>query len=234
MTFLEAQKALCRKLNISYTDIAYNDLFSLDDLKEWLNMGTLKAWDYKPWDFAEGAKNFNTIDADYFDYPEDVVTGGIKFITIGGEEYYKITYEDYRKYLTDDPTGTDKVWSEYKRFIFINKNAYTVGDECVVYGKLKAEPLVNDADLLPFSPDSDNEEYSGNQSIVLFAYAEALDSEKLNKANQSVIQEKKALQILDILWKPFAEARALQKSKDRPFFNIPDYYGKTNNITGNF
>jgi len=236
MNFLEAQTALCRKLNISYTDIAYNDLFTLDDLKEWLNIGALKAWDYKSWDFTEGAKYNNTIDTEYYDYPVDMVTGGAKFLTVAGEEYEKILYEDYRQYLINNPTGTDKVWAEYKRYIFINKNAYAIGDEYVVYGKLKAEPLVNDADLLPFSPDSDNEKYSGNQSIVLLAYAEALDSEKLKSVNQSLIQEKKAYQILDILWKPFAEARALQKSKDRPFFNVPDYFGKSNsNINiGNF
>lgn len=236
MTFLEAQKALCRKLNISYTDIAYNDLFTLDDLKEWLNFGSLKAWDYKPWDFTEGAKNNNTLDTDYYDYPVDMVTGGAKFLTVAGEEYEKLTYEDYRKYLSDEPAGTEKVWAEYKRYIFINKNAYTIGDEYIVFGKLKAEPLVNDTDLMPFSPDSDNEEYSGNQAIVLLAYAEALDSEKMKNPNQSIIQEKKANQILEILWKPFAEARALQKSKDRPFFNVPDYFGKTNNASniGNF
>ncbi len=57
MTNLEAKKAVARKLNIDYSDIADNDLFSEEDLQDYVQSGTTKAWDYKPWDFTEAAKN---------------------------------------------------------------------------------------------------------------------------------------------------------------------------------
>jgi hypothetical protein len=37
MTFLEAKKELCKKLNISYDDIDLNDLFTETDLEEYIN-----------------------------------------------------------------------------------------------------------------------------------------------------------------------------------------------------
>lgn len=238
MTLEEAKRHLCnRKLNGDFSDIANNDLFTDEDLSVWIQHGVMKAWDFKPWDFTEGSKTATTT-GDYLDYPEDIQTGSIYLLRVAGKEYKKLIFQDYMKYLEDWPNAKDRIWTEQKRFIFIN-NAYAVGNSFDVFGKLMPIVPAEDDDLLPFSTDTDDIEHSGNEAIVQLGYAEALDSEKFKDPSQAEIERKKAYQTLDILWKPFADARALLQSKGRPMFNTPDYLGSANSArssayNGNF
>jgi hypothetical protein len=240
MTFLESKTNLCnRKLNGLYSDIANNDLFTDDDLAEWIKLATIKAWDYKPWDFTEGSKTATTVSdmlsSGYADYPADFQSASMYLLRINNKEYKKLLFQDYLKFQEDYPTATDRVWSEQKRFVFINPNAYSAGQMMDMYGKLMPPILSSSSDLLPFSPDSDNYEHSGNEAIVLLAYSEALASEKFKNPQQAEIERGKAYQLLDLIWKPFADARSLLQSKNRPFFNTPDYFGNSgSNSIGNF
>lgn len=238
MTFLEAQTHLARKLNINLDDIDNNDLWTDADIETFVQLGLIKAWDFKLWPFTRKAKTATSIDADYYDYPDDLVLGSAFLLKVAGKEYKKLSIEDYLKFLEDYPTATDKIWSETETFLFINKNAYTIGDPFDVYGKKYAPSLEDDDALLPFSPVTDNNEHSGNEAIVQLSYAEALDSEKLKNPAQAEIERKKAYQTLELLWRPFAESKALMQSKNRPMFNAPDFLGMPNSRssanTGNF
>ncbi len=235
MQFVEAKQELSRKLDIEYSDIANNGLFTDTDLGEWLNLGVLRAWDYKPWPFTEGAKTITTISAEYYDYPDGLMEGSAYLIMVGGKCYRKLLFKDYLKFKEDYPNDDDKVWAEHKTYIFINQKSYTVGNTLDVFGKLKSPKLSATSDPLPFSPIADNNEYSGNQAIVLLAYAEALGSEKKKNPTQARQEEKRAFEILDLLWKPFAEQNAM-KQVDQPFFNVPNYFGRPNSVDnlGNF
>lgn len=243
MIFLEANQHLARKLDINYSDISNNGLFTDDDLGVFLQLALLKAWDFRPWPFTQKTKKATTnsdgFTNGYYDYPADVMNGSIYLLKVGGKEYKKVLIEDYMKFFEDFPTAKDRIWSETETFIFINPNAYTVGDELCVFGKKFPITLSNDNDLLPFSPTTDNYEHSGNEAIVQLAYGEALASEKKNMYAQAEVERKKAYDTLKILWKPFADARALLQSKGRPMFNVPDYLGNSSNVksgayTGNF
>jgi len=240
MTLQEAKQHLARKLNIDYADIANNDLFTDTDLEEFIKLGVIKAWDYKPWDFTEGSKTAATVSdmlsSGYADYPTDFQSGSIYLLRIAGKEYKKLLFQDYLKFREDYPDSAERVWSEQKRFVFINPNAYGVGETMDMYGKLMPPIPANASDPLPFSPDSDNYEHSGNEAIVLLAYSEALASEKKRNPAQAEIERSKAYQILDFLWKPFSDARSLLQSKNRPFFNTPDFFGggRANDSIGNF
>lgn len=238
MTFLEAKQHLARKLNIDYADIANNDLFDDTDLEIYIQLGIQKAWDYKPWDFTEGSKTAtmvqDIIDAGYVDYPNDFQSGSVYLLKIAGKEYKKLLFQDYLKFFEDYPEARDRYFSEQNRFLFINPFSFSVGETFDVYGKLMPPIVVDDTDLLPFSPDSDNYEHSGNEAIVLFAYSEALASEKLKNQSGATTEREKAYQILNVLWKPFEEARSLLQSKNRPFFQVPDFFGNNRQSSGNF
>jgi hypothetical protein len=239
MTNQEAKQHLARKLNIDYSDIANNDLWTESDLQTLVQLGVIKAWDFRPWPFTQKTKTVTTISTEYYDHPPDLMNGSIYLLKVDGKEYKKLLMEDYLKYFEDYPTATDRFWSEAETFIFVNQNAYTVGDAMDLYGKKLAPALVNTSDLMPFSPTSDNYEHSGNEACVLLAYAEALDSEKKKNPTQGELERKKAYEILQILWKPFAESRALLQSKGRSMFNTPDFFGngsgaKSSAYTGNF
>src|SRR5690242_12580104 len=139
MTNLESKQYLARKLDIDYADIANNGLFSDTDLQAFIQMGVLKAWDFHPWPFTQKAKTAMTdstgASTGYYDNPSDIMNGSIFSLRVGGYEYKKLLIEDYLKYLEDYPTATDRIWSEFETYIFINANAYTVGDAFDLYGK---------------------------------------------------------------------------------------------------
>lgn len=231
MTLQTAEQELCRKLNINYTDLVAGslDLFTQADIDAWLNLGVLRAWDYKPWPFSQGAKTATTIaNTDYYDYPQDFVAGTGYLLKVAGLEYKKLSFEDYQHFFQSDqnPTATDKFWTEYKNFIFINKNAYNGGvDSFDLFGKLIAPTLVNATDLLPFSPSTDTEQYSGNEAVVQLAFSEALMSDKKKDPERAKLERDEAYATLDLLWKPFADSKSTLQSNNRPFFDTPDYFG---------
>jgi hypothetical protein len=224
MTFSEAKQALAGKLNISFTDIANNDLFSATDLGLWIQQAAQFAWDYKPWPFTKGAKTFTTVDADYYDNPTDFALDSTFRVTVGGYRYKRLDFDDYQQTLEDNPTCTDRIWAAYGNYIFINKNAYTVGDTGNFFGKEMLSQLSGDSDLMPFSPQIDGAEHSGNDAIVQLAYAEALDSEKLNNPVKAASVRKKATGILDQVWQPYADTGANAQNSARPMFDLPDMF----------
>lgn len=235
MTNLEAKKALARKLNIDYTDIANNDLITADDLQDWVNQGAMQAYDFRFWDFAEHSKTATLVAGDitngYIAYPPDILPSSIYLLEVGGKEYDKKNFPSYKKYRRDEPTGRDRIWSEFKRLIFLNTQAEEVvaGGIVDIYGKRGYRNMSADADLLPFSPDQDNEEMSGNQACVLLAYAEALDSDKKKNPSQAEVERKKAYEILGVLAKQLEQGRASEQVKNRPMFNVPNFFGRSNN-----
>jgi hypothetical protein len=229
MTNLEAKKALCRKLNIDWTDIANNDLFTAEDIQDFVNQGAKQAYDFEFWDFAEHSKTAtleaSDITAGYVSYPTDIQPSSIYYLTIGAEEFDKKNFVSYKKWFEKNATDESKFWSEFKRLIFFNVNACSAGDVIDIYGKRNQRILSVDADLLPFSPDTDDEETSGNQACILLAYAEALDSEKKKNPNQAEIERKKAYSILGVLATSLKQGRASEQSKNRPMFDVPDFFG---------
>lgn len=235
MTYQEAQKHLCRKLNIDYSDLSNNDLFSSEDIGEFINQAVLKAWDFKFWDFTE-EKATGTTSGATLAYPQTLKSESIFYLRINGERHDKKNFQDFLGILEDYPSLTDKIWAEFKRTIYLNTNAFTVGQSYELYGKGVATKLSGNSDLLPFSPDTDDKEDSGNEAIVQLAYSEALDSEKKKEYSQAEVERKKAYQTLELLWKPFAEARANAQIL-RPMFDVPDFLKANKNsadYTGNF
>ena len=69
----EAKQHLARKLNIDYSDISNNDLWSDTDLQVLIQLGIFKAWDYKPWPFTQGTQTTTTVDTDYYDHPDKLM-----------------------------------------------------------------------------------------------------------------------------------------------------------------
>ena len=208
MTNLEGKQALARKLDVKYENISNNGLFTDADLQDYLQAGVNKAWDYKPWTFKEVDRKATSVDDEYYDYPSDFEDESIRRLTVAGKEYDKKIFADYQLYFQNNPNATDRYWSEHLRFYFINQNAYTVGDEIVLLGTLRAPVLSADDDLLPFSFTSDNQENSGNRAVIQLAYAEALSSDKKKNPTQGAIEEKRGYGMLDVIWQPMAARKA--------------------------
>lgn len=241
MTFLEAKQALAKEFNIDFTNITLNDLFSADDLGTWLNFANLRVWDRHPWDFTSGDKKYSidsaAIAAGYIDYPQMYQQGSIDLMLVEGVEFKKLDFQDYLKFKSDYPTATDRYWAEHRGWIFFNANAVSVGQEFVFFGKLMFTQLSADGDLMPFSPNADAYEHSGNYAVVLLAKAIALASEKMKNPTQAQLDEQRALAMIDQLWTSVAYTRAFAQP-GRPMFEVPDFFSKNSGVdprpTGNF
>jgi hypothetical protein len=245
VTYLESQTYLIEnKLNGSYADLlaGRNALFSLAEIKSSIDLSAKKAWAYKRWPFSVDALKLSYSPPSsgeyYMDFPSTFEDESIYLLTVNDEEWGSRNFADYKKWFADYPTATDKLWASFKRFWFANKNALTTGDEIALYGKLKCPPLAADGDLLPFSPDTDNNEDSGNQAIVRLAFADLLASEKKKEYAQAAAEEKAAYATLDVLWSPMGEREARKQSQNRPFFDVPDFFSggsnRGNTNIGNF
>lgn len=235
MTLLEAKKALCRKLDISYDDIANNDLFTDEDLGEYINGASYRVWDFRSWDWAEHVRTATLLAGDitngYVAYPTDIQPSSIFLLVINGEEYEKKNFKSYKRYFENNPTATDKYWAEFKRMIFFNVNSASAGQIIDVYGKKNFVELSATTDLLPFSPDTDAQQYSGNEAVITLAYSIALSSEKKKNPQQGQIEEKRAFETLAVLAKQLEDGRASEHSKDSPMFDVPNFFGNKNGST---
>lgn len=243
MTFLEAKQALARKLDINYTDIANNDVFSDADLGAYINTACYMAWDFTFWDFAEHAKTAvleaGDITLGYVAFPNDIQPSSIYYFAIDNKEYSKKVWNSYKRYFENNPTAQDKFWAEFKRLIFFNTNIAQAGHRIDIYGKRNLQELSADADLLPFSPDTDAQQFSGNDGVVTLAYAQALSSEKKMNPTQGAVEEKRAYGIFTVLKNQLEQGRASEQTKDTPMFNVPDFFkgqkgGRSSSPTGGF
>lgn len=228
MTNLEAKQSLARKLNIDYSDIANNDLFSDADLQAYINAGAMQAWDFADWDFKEHAQtatlNATAITNGYIIFPEIFAPSSINLLKIGGKTFDKKSFKTFSTWFETYPADQSKYWAEFKRKIFFNANACSVGDAIDAYASRSMVALSADGDLLPFSPDEDNSEYSGNEAIVRLAYAEALSSDKKKNTAQAELERKNAFQMLSLLAQSFQSGRSSEQDKNRPMFSVPDFF----------
>lgn len=223
MILSEAKTALATLLDIDYADIANNQLFSDAELGYFINTAGIMAWDRFPWDFSEAEDKADVTDATgKYPYPVHFKAGSIWLILINGEEYERKTFQDYQKALFNN--SKDKIYCEYGRQLYINKAASGIGAVISMYGTAKYTQLVNVGDLLPFSEDSDNEEYSGNNAIILIAFSQALGSEKKKNPAGAKTNLDLASAMLNVLWEPMKKGRAGAQTKDRPMFNAPDFF----------
>ena len=242
MIFSEAQQKLCTKLDIDFTNIALNGLFTLDDIKSYLNEAGMEAWDYKSWDFAEDAKTAVLASGDitngYIPHPPTFAPSSIFLLKLNGVEQSKKNFQDFLKTFENNSASTDKYWSEFKRLVFFNPNLASAGESIDAWGKKLFVELSADADLMPFSPTTDANSQSGNEAVVNLAYAKALGSEKKRNPQQSLIEEKKAYSALDLLWKAAQEGRLAEAPVNRPMLDVPDFFrgsaGRGQNPQGTF
>lgn len=237
MDFLEAQQALARKLDIDFADIANNDLFTLTDLKEYLYTAMFLAWDFDVWDWSEHSKTATLGAGDitnkYVSYPNDIAPSSIYYLEINGLEYYKKLHSSYKRFFQNDANSTKRYWAEFKRLIFFNTNVAVAGNIMNIYGKKNLTKPTADTDAMPFSPDIDTQGFSGNDAIVVLAYAQALSSEKKKNTEQSKVEEARGYGILKILSDQLKKGRASEQPTGVPMFNTPDFFSSNNRPNSN-
>lgn len=222
-------------LDIDYTNISLNDVFSDTDLLEYINEGCKQAWSLARWSFSESSKTWTLVSQDvtdgYINIPEDIMPSSIFSVWIAEQEADRRDLVSLRRYLQLNPNGTKLIYAIYKNNLYFNPNSIAVGDVIDAYGKKRFTPFTsssNSGELLPFSLGADQFEDSGNNAIVRLAYAEALGSEKKKNYAQAEVERKKAMAILTPLAEETKEDRANEQLESKPMFDVPDFFGGEN------
>jgi len=133
MNFQQMITDLEGRLSISST----NTFWTSSMLESWMNQALIWACSFKKWPFTEKKDTSLTTTAgtDNYDYPTDFKSDSIRILMIDGKRYEKIRYDDYLIYKEDYSGGTDNVFTDYKRVIYININAFADGKTITIYGQ---------------------------------------------------------------------------------------------------
>jgi len=220
MQFSELQTELQNRLSI----VSTNTFWTLSMIKSWLNQANKWACNYKFWPFTEKAKyTISRANALYYDYPESFRSDSIRLLQIEQDDgimadYKKIRYEDFVKYVLENPSGTDKVFSDFRRQYFINPKVAVAKREICVWGQEKPALLVNDTDKTPFAEGDE----AGEEAIIKRALMIAL--QKASNYQKATIERDEARLILEDCWARISEEQAGYQSKNREFFDVPDFF----------
>ena len=186
-------------------------------VKRWLNMGMHWALTWKKWPFLE-MKGADLIDATAtYPYPTGMRSKSAFLVRVDNKRYEKIRYEDYLTYLEDYSTGTDKVWAEYDRSIYINANACVVGNTVEIYGQESVNDMSADADTTPFTAA----EPLGDEAVIDKAVSMACKKIP-GLLKQAQLEEQSAMQKLEIVWARIQEAKPREVLKSTPLLRKID------------
>lgn len=217
MNFEDQQEELCSRINIDFDDIANNDLFSLVEVKRWINLAKNEAVARHPWPFAvtevkstaTAVANTNEVS-----YPIGMKSNSIRYLTVGGERYQKVIYEDFLKYLEDYEDGEEKIFSDFARNIHLNSNAFDGGERINIYGEAIVSDMTGTSETTPFAAA----ESEGDEAIIKLAYSKALGSEKMKNPTKARKERIEALEMLDGIWKRISGKKHTYQTKDTPLF----------------
>lgn len=218
---------LCSKLKIDWSDVSNNDLFTESQLTNWLTIARDLAVARWPWPFTEGRREFTTASGtEKYEYQTDMKTDGIRYLTVNGKRYQKVLFDDYMNYREDYDTGSEKIYTDYNRTIYINYLASGFANSIVAYAQVGITGAVSSAVSTTVFTMAEPE---GDDAIVKLAYSMALGSDKKKRPNEAVKERSEAIQILDSIWKRISDDQFSYQTHDRPMWGSFDVLNGGNN-----
>lgn len=216
MNFGEQIIELNNRLSITVT----NTFWTPAMLESWLNQANRWACFYKHWPQTERARfTPSRANALFYDYPERFRTDSIRRLEIQQADgkmlkYTKKRYEDFMDYIQNNPAGTDRIFSDFRRQYFINPKVEVAGREICVWGQESPDVLTLDTDITPFT--------EGEEAIIKRALMIAL--QKAKKYREAAIERDEAKLILEQIWERSLEEQAQYQVKDTPFFRNTRFF----------
>lgn len=184
------------------------------NLKDWFKNSHIWASSYKKWPFTEGriSTTFTTGSGSNSDewYFENYKSDSIRLITIGGSRLQKLNFADYQIYREEQPTGTDRVFTDYGRIVFVNPNIDLSGT-MVAYTQYQPYIDVTDENSVTIFSNYDEE---GNEAIVEKMTSYLKRREHL--AQEAELHDQRAKAKLDEVWQRIKDEQyAYQSHPDR-------------------
>jgi len=211
----------CAKLNLDWGDISNNDLFSQAELVRWLQSSYEEAAARHSWPFFEGRLEI-TSSGEKYDYPTNVKSDSLRYLTVNDKRYEKLLFEDYLKYKEDYPSGSEKIFSDRNRVIYINYLAEDFGGSIALYAQVHVSGSVASTTSSTVFTAAEPE---ADEAIVQLAFSKALGSEKMKNPNQASKERSEAFEVLDGIWERIKEKAHTYQTKDTPMFKRMNVLG---------
>lgn len=195
------------KMGIATTSGYYTDAI----INDWIQQAERWATSYKKWPFSEGRISTTYTGTEEWNF-EGIKADAIRILQIGGKRFEKQNFEDYQIYREEEASGTEKIWSDFGRTVFINPKTDASGTLTAWAYYAPAQIDITDDTAETIFSNGDEE---GNEAIVeqVLYYAD-IREEKEQTAN---FHHERATQILDNVFSNYLDEQ----------FNY-----KTNSITG--
>ena len=201
-------------------------------VRDWLDEAHKWATGYKKWPFTEYMDKSGafTNGTETYAYPNvNYKTDSIRLMKVGSYLFEKKIFSDYLQYREDYPSGTDKIYSDYGRTIYVNPNC--VAGTIYCFGQL-TPPVLGLVGSSTSSTVFNSYDDEGNDAVIdktcSYAYR------KMKKFQEALDFEQRARATLDELWKRVQDEQAMYQTKDRALFERVDiingdYYGDESN-----
>lgn len=194
-----------------YTDTMLNGW--LDDSHRWASA-------YNKWPFTEGRIS-TTFVTEEIPYPEGWKPDSIRLLQVGGKIYKKLNFEDYQRFRENSSVSQQRVYSDFSRVIFVNPSE--ASGTVTAYGQFTPASFdtTDDTALTVFS----NVEETGNEAMVEEMLSYAKRREK--KLDESQAHHNRAIELLEGIWKRYADEQFGYQTKDRGMFERIDVMSGT-------
>jgi len=225
-TLLDIKNKLQPKLYAVGTSSYFTPTRIEDQINDsYLTVAAARQWP----DIKKGFVTHTEAGEDYYDYPSNCQSESIFKISVDSDSKYdKWDFEDFMKFVEDNPTSTKKIFSEYGRQIFIFPTPTTTGSaNLILWGVIQAAPLEDDGDVTMFTDWAD----VLNEAIEQDAYGNLIQNIDPNKSLNAITNSER---IIIKEWKKIAD-RLQRKLKDNPQFEVPDFFnGSSSGTPGTF
>lgn len=157
-TFNDIKTQVINKIGVPTTDAFYTDAV----LDGWIKSATRWATAFRKWPFTEGRVSTTFTGVEEWSF-EGYKADSFRIMQIGGKRLEKLNFEDYQIFREEDESGTDRVFTDYGRLVFINPNIDLSGT-LTAYGQYT--PVDIDSTDLTSTTVFSNGDDEGNEAIV--------------------------------------------------------------------
>lgn len=167
-------------------------------LKAWYKDAYIWAASFRKWPFTEerdaSTTWSGTEEIPYSTFAPEYKSDSIRILTVGGKRFKKTNYEDYLTFREEQPSSTERVFTDFNRSLFINPVAGVTGT-LYVYGQ--AQPpidVTNETETTVFSTyDSE-----GNEAI--YEKMSSYLKRREHLADEAELHDQRAAAKLDEIW----------------------------------
>jgi len=198
------------RLGISTTTSGY---FTDQQIKDWVKQSYRFVTAYKKWPFTEGRVSTtyasSTEEWDFEGYRADT----FRLLQIGGKRYDKRNFSDYQSYREDNSSGSDKIYSDFGRLVFINPQSSGSGTLTAWGQFVPAELDTSDNTITTVFTDREEELHEAMLQLII-SYAEI----RRENTEKSEYHYNKAVQIIENTWERVKEEQAQYQTHRRGIF----------------